>query len=205
MRKMLGSDVVMMSSDVDVPSERLATRIEPSGRGKLKYFLLALLVEPRHGYDLWGQWESLLGDVWPLNSSQIYTTLSQMEREELVEAEVVPQELMPPRKVYRLTSEGRETLSSWLYEAVAATQQVRDDFILKVLFAMSPAVAAEFPPLEAIMRHRAACVRSLKELQEVHATVVDSTSQLLIEAAMIRIEGNLRWLELCEEKIQATR
>src|SRR5687767_12788307 len=95
---------VMPTSPVKSSPEALRPEAESSGRGRLKYALLAMLVpQPRHGYELRGEWEALLGEVWPLNSSQIYTTLSQMQREGLVDAEIVPQDLMPPKKVYQLT------------------------------------------------------------------------------------------------------
>jgi DNA-binding PadR family transcriptional regulator len=183
-------------------TDQLATAADPGGRGRIKFALLAfLLAGPRHGYELRSNWESLLGEIWPLKAPQIYTTLKQMERDGLVETEVVPQDLMPPKKICHLTDKGRELLQSWLAQPVETSHQLRDDFVLKVLFAVTPDLAGDLPARDILRRHRASCIRALKELQEVRSTVLDTTSQLLTEAAMIRMEGNLRWIDRCEEMV----
>ena len=80
-----------------------------------KYALLGLLAqEPRHGYDLKTAFETLLGGTWPLNIGQVYSTLSRLERDGFVESQVVPQDLLPDRKVYALTQTGLEELDRWL-------------------------------------------------------------------------------------------
>ena len=63
----------------------------------LKYLLMALLAErPRHGYELKRAFEELAGGTWVLNVGQIYVTLSRLEDDGLIAAEVVHQE---PRDV----------------------------------------------------------------------------------------------------------
>ena len=59
----------------------------------LKYLLMALLAErPRHGYELKRAFEELTGGTWLLNIGQIYVTLSRLEDDGLIEAEVVHQD-----------------------------------------------------------------------------------------------------------------
>lgn len=71
--------------------------------------LLGLLMsEPRHGYELYQEFSEKLGWVWEIGLSKLYAQLRQLEEAELVEAQLEPQPNRPARKVYRLTSEGRD-------------------------------------------------------------------------------------------------
>ena len=51
----------------------------------VKHALLALLDQgPRHGYGLKHEFEARLGQSWPLNVGQVYSTLARLERDGLV-------------------------------------------------------------------------------------------------------------------------
>ena len=53
----------------------------------IRHGLLALLAqEPMYGAQLRSEFESRTGGTWPLNVGQVYTTLSRLERDGLVEA-----------------------------------------------------------------------------------------------------------------------
>src|SRR5437763_12827146 len=96
-----------------------------------RFVLLGLLdAEPRYGYDLKAVFEEFLGGTWPLNIGQVYTTLARLEQEGLVSCEVVPQQLLPDRKVYSLTDAGEHQLSRWADQAVAGPIRLRDEFFL---------------------------------------------------------------------------
>src|SRR5439155_20459473 len=99
----------------------------------LKFVLLGLLdAEPRYGYELKAVFEQLLGGTWPLNIGQVYTTLSRLERDGLVECHLVPQELLPDRKVYALTDAGRAELTAWAEQPDTGPVSLRDEFLLKI-------------------------------------------------------------------------
>jgi hypothetical protein len=56
----------------------------------VKHALLALLDQrPMYGYQLKSEFEARVGQAWPLNIGQVYTTLVRLERDELVAAEPV--------------------------------------------------------------------------------------------------------------------
>src|SRR5437588_6246919 len=100
----------------------------------LKFLLLGLLAGgPRHGYELKGNFDDLVGTAWPLNIAQIYTALAKLEEEGLVACEVVPQENVPNRKVYSLTKAGRRELDGWLGEPAEGPVRLRDEVFFKVL------------------------------------------------------------------------
>src|SRR3954465_8940802 len=100
----------------------------------MRYPLLALLANgPAHGYELKQALEQRFGAVLPpLNAGQIYTTLSRLERDELVQDDAVEQNGRPNKRVYDLTLKGREELNRWLVDATPATR-LKDDFFMKLV------------------------------------------------------------------------
>ena len=99
----------------------------------LRYVVLGLLgAEPRYGYELKAVFEAFLGGTWPLNIGQVYTTLTRLERDGLVVAEVVPQDQTPDRKVYALTDAGRAELDAWLAAVEIGPVRLRDEFFLRI-------------------------------------------------------------------------
>ncbi len=71
----------------------------------IKYGLLALLErEPMYGYQLRAEFERSTGATWPLNIGQVYTTLSRLHRDGLVDETGESDE--QGKVVYRLTDHG---------------------------------------------------------------------------------------------------
>ncbi|MGH9138880.1 MAG: PadR family transcriptional regulator [Acidimicrobiales bacterium] len=167
----------------------------------LRYVLLGLLhAEPRYGYELKAVFEHFLGGTWPLNVGQVYATLARLERDGLVECQVVPQDGVPDRKVYALTAAGREELQRWVGAPDEGPVRLRDEFFLKIAVRSlddSPGAAA------LISRQRQAHLSALAELTEQAGdAVLHPTTALLLEAAMGRLEADLRWLDVCEERLK---
>jgi DNA-binding PadR family transcriptional regulator len=167
----------------------------------LKYALLGLLAhESRHGYDLKNAFESMLGGTWPLNIGQVYTTLARLERDGLVESEVVPQDLLPYRKVYSLTESGREELERWLAEPAAEGIRVKDEFFIKLLVHQSVHSDGALP---LIWKQRQVYMQTLTELTALHTdSSLDPVTRLLMEGAILHVEADLEWLDLCEESLR---
>ncbi|MCU1460251.1 MAG: PadR family transcriptional regulator [Acidimicrobiales bacterium] len=167
----------------------------------LKFVLLGLLAgEPRHGYDLKGVFEQLLGGTWPLNIAQVYTALGKLEGEGLITCEVVPQGNVPDRKVYSLTPVGREELDAWMSEPAEGPVRLRDELFMKVLVQVS---IEGGDPLGLIARQRQASMRALARLGRAQAEAgLEAATSLLLEGAALRIEADLKWLERCEERLR---
>lgn len=167
----------------------------------LRNVLLGLLdAEPRYGYELKAVFESFLGGTWPLNPGQVYTTLARLERDGCVVAEVVPQDGLPDRKVYALTDTGRDELHRWFDGVDRGPVRLRDELFLKVAVRSltDPASAATL-----IAAQRAAHLDALAELQSATDDAhVEPTTGLLIEGAMLRLEADLRWLDVAESRLK---
>ncbi len=54
----------------------------------IRHALLALLSEgPKHGFQLAQEFAAGTGEMWPLNTGQVYTTLQRLDRDGLVESD----------------------------------------------------------------------------------------------------------------------
>ena len=167
----------------------------------LKYALLALLArEPRHGYELKAAFEQMLGHTWQVNIGQIYSTLARLERDGLVACQEVPQDLLPNRKVCRLTEQGRAALAEWLSRPSAPSARLRVDFYLKLLLARRTQ-AVDLTAL--IWQQRQTLLQALADLTPL-LTADDEELRLLAEGLQLHLEADLKWLDRCEEAFRAS-
>jgi DNA-binding PadR family transcriptional regulator len=164
----------------------------------MRFPLLALLANgPAHGYELKLAMEQRFGAVLPpLNAGQVYTTLSRLERDGLVDDDAVAQNGRPNKRVYRLTEKGKVELSGWVADSTPQTR-LKDDFFIKLVLARAAGIA---DPLELIARQRTAYLQALRDLDDV-AAQADETAALLVEGAALHLEADLKWLDLCEQRM----
>ncbi|HJR25521.1 MAG TPA: PadR family transcriptional regulator [Acidimicrobiales bacterium] len=166
----------------------------------LRFVLLGLLeAEPRYGYELKAVFEQFLGGTWQLNIGQIYTTLGKLEAEGLVAAQVVPQDSSPDRKVYEITDAGRAALSDWATTVEGGPVRLREELFLKVaVLSLSDSGRAR----TLIHEQRTAHLATLAGLADLQAGAPHPATELLLEAAMLRLEADLRWLDLAEDRLK---
>jgi DNA-binding PadR family transcriptional regulator len=166
----------------------------------MRFPLLALLATgPAHGYELKTQLEQRFGAVLPpLNAGQIYTTLSRLERDGLVDDDAVAQNGRPNKRVYRLTERGQSELEGWVADSTPQTR-LKDDFFIKLVLARAAGIA---DPVELIDRQRTAYLQALRDLDDVAAQAGgDEIAALLVEGAALHLEADLKWLDRCEEQL----
>ena len=120
--------------------------------------LLALLEEqPRYGYQLRIEFEARTGATWPLNVGQVYTTLSRLERDGLVERAGDDGE---GHALYRITDAGRQDVQAWFETPVDRSAPPRDELAIKL------AIAVTVPGVDVaaiVQRQRTATVRALQD------------------------------------------
>jgi len=167
----------------------------------LKYLVMALLAErPRYGYELKRAFEDLLGGTWILNIGQIYVTLGKLEEDGLIEAEVVPQQLLPDRKVWALTEIGSKELARWTTDDAGQAIKIRDELYFKVI-----AQALSGGDIESLIwQQRDSLGRAMSELGRLRRTSEGATA-LLLDGAILRVEADMKWLDLCEARAKELR
>ena len=132
----------------------------------MRFPLLALLATgPAHGYELKQALEQRFGAVLPpLNAGQIYTTLSRLERDGLVDDDAVAQNGRPNKRVYRLTDAGQRGAGRLGRATPRPPTRLKDDFFIKLVLARAAGIA---DPLELIDRQRSAYMQALRDLDDV--------------------------------------
>jgi DNA-binding PadR family transcriptional regulator len=164
--------------------------------------LLALLDdEPRYGYQLKTAFEASTGGVWALNIGQVYTTLDRLARDGRVETGSGDD---AGRRTYAITDTGRSELARWLGSSPADAPPPRDELLLKVLLALR---TASVDAREVIQAQRTGIVEALQAHRRRLRTQADNgdglVGRLVVDALVLRLEADLRWLDLCEERLIA--
>src|SRR5690242_15423023 len=80
----------------------------------LEFILLGLLRRPGSGYDLKKFLDEGIGYFWAAELSQIYPTLTRLEKRGWVRGRAAPSKRGSGRRVYAITPSGRRALKEWL-------------------------------------------------------------------------------------------
>lgn len=171
----------------------------------VKQALLALLEqEPMYGYQLRAEFEQRTGSTWPLNVGQVYTTLTRLERDGLVEAAGDDGE---GHAVYRLTDAGRAEVAAWFTTPVARTQPPRDELAIKL------ALAVTVPGVDVgrvIQQQRTATMGALQDYARLKRQAgapgsgqpTDLAWSLVLDSLVFAAEAEIRWLDHCEARLR---
>ncbi len=101
----------------------------------IRFAILGLLSrQPLSGYDL----KKIIADsaslYWSGNNNQIYSTLIQLNKEDLVTFEVITQIDVPSKKVYSITQLGLEELKKWLNSPIDPPE-MHSTFLVRLTWA----------------------------------------------------------------------
>ena len=161
----------------------------------LRSALLAILSkEPNTGYGVGRLLQKELSHIWDARLQQIYGELARLQAEGLVTAEAIALPNRPAKKVYSLTSAGREALDRWLAERPAPVAY-KDDLLVKLY-------CLEWMPRDVMVRrleerreHAESEVGKLRhQLAQTPRTDPGQLGPLLaLEAALYRAEAELSW------------
>lgn len=156
-------------------------------------FLAILSKKPMHGYDLKNTFEQLVSEQWTLNFGQVYTTLTRLERDGLVEVEEVRSEEKLDKKVYSLTEEGHRQLSLWLgQETDWNVFQDELSFQLAAYEFIDRGMA-----LSKLTQHRVYLFNLIGELVKNKNSMKDKNSLTtwIFERNIMKAEADLKWVE----------
>jgi DNA-binding PadR family transcriptional regulator len=162
----------------------------------IHHAVLGLLIRgENYGYELKAQFEEAIGPQWgELSIGHIYQVLDRLERDGLVTSRRVVQETRPNRVVYRITKDGRKELRAWLREPYVREAGYRDDFFLKLFVASRTGEKSLREVIDVQRRAYAGELSALTQLR--HERQDDPLVRLLIQAAILHTEANLRVVEM---------
>jgi DNA-binding PadR family transcriptional regulator len=166
--------------------------------------LIAARADGTHGYQLKIDFDALYGEFWSLNYGQLYRTLDRLERAGFIEGTEEVQSGRPSRKVYRITTTGRQSLDDWLMLPPSEDPRpLRDELSVKLLFLTEPHRKAT---LALIRSQRTVYLQHLARLTKRRTVLEESgqemfvTNLLLLQADM-RVRTDLAWLDLVEKAL----
>jgi DNA-binding PadR family transcriptional regulator len=166
----------------------------------IRHALLALLTDgPKYGFQLAQEFAAGTGELWPLNTGQVYSTLRRLERDALVESDDTVAD--GPQNTYRITAEGRAELDAWLHTPPDMSTPPRDELVIKVLVSMRiPGVdAAELT--QSYRRHVIEAMHEYTRLKE-EADEDDIGLLLVADAEIYRLDAVIRWLDAADVRIR---
>ena len=104
-----------------------------AGTVSLRYFILGLLAQQSmSGYDIRRFMKSLSWLIDSPSYGSLYPALHTLLEDGLVTVEVIPREDKPPRKIYSITSTGRQVLDEWLHQPLLSSASSRA-FVMRLL------------------------------------------------------------------------
>ena len=188
----------------------------------IRQAMLAILEQgPMYGYQLRAEFEQRTGETWPLNIGQVYTTLTRLERDGLVEvvghggaddgdeAGGTAGDTGSDRQhvSYRATDAGRSEVSTWFATPVPRSQPPRDELAIKL------ALAVTLPGVDVagiIQRQLSATMASLQDYTRLKRSGRAATPQepadlawsLVLDALVFDAEAEVRWLDHCEARLR---
>jgi DNA-binding PadR family transcriptional regulator len=169
--------------------------------------ILGLLAQkPRHGYELHAAFSAVVGGAtWDVKPAQIYTTLERLEDSGLVQTESdLGEGREPERRIYAITSDGREALKEWFAEGVP-TEHQRDEFYVKLMIGL---VSGEADPARIIQTQRSGLYQALHDItaqRDSYDPHTEVAQILLLDKAIMHLEADLRWLDMIEMRLEAIK
>lgn len=168
----------------------------------VKHTLLALLYQqPMHGYELGKQLNLVVSAEWDVKPGQIANTLTRLNEANLVDYEVEAIDDAPDRKVYFITDEGRRELEGWYRSPEVREYRLGDAFYIKFVLSL---IGGPVSPEDVLMTQRRELYQQLHQATEM-AQKADHKTQLpwvlLLESAIMHLEADLRWIEMCEARL----
>lgn len=106
------------------------------GRANTKFAVLGILTLGQHtGYDIKQHMEQSTSYFWNENYGQIYPTLAELLDSSDIDMEIIRQDGKPDKKLYRITDQGRQTLSQWLSQPTDYVVDLKkNELLLRVFF-----------------------------------------------------------------------
>lgn len=168
----------------------------------ISYVVLAMLIRsPLTGYEL----KRFLNLFWEAHHSQIYPTLKELRKQELIEIIDIPD---GKRKIYDITPAGKELVKEWVFTKSHAPSQ-KDEFLAKV-FTISALDRDTSKFL--IMERKQYFHEQVNDYSKVLASLdgLDEEErrknfgrELILERKIRLSKEELAWCDWAEEKIEA--
>jgi DNA-binding PadR family transcriptional regulator len=168
--------------------------------------VLGLLAEkPMYGYEIHQEIKRREMDYWAkIKLPSIYSTLTRLEEQALIQSGKEKVGKMPERNVYSITSSGREKLKELVVSFLRDEDHPEWNFGVGVAFIFG---APREIVLEALQQRRQSvtkCLADLAQEKEEHREKIPFNWYMLIEHGQKHMELEMEWLNSLIEKVKST-
>jgi DNA-binding PadR family transcriptional regulator len=163
----------------------------------ISHTLLGLLESgPSHGYDLKRAFDQRFGHDRQLHYGQVYSTMSRLLKNGLVEVDGIEPGGGPERKRYAITEAGVTDVEKWL-----GTPEKPEPYLQSVLYTkVVLALLTERDAAGLLDGQRSEHLRLMRELTR-RKQGGDLADQLICDHALFHLEADLRWLETATARL----
>jgi DNA-binding PadR family transcriptional regulator len=167
-----------------------------SGLSLGEYAILGVLRErPMHGYEIARRFAADLdlGLVAPIDMSNVYAMLKDLQEQGLIEGRRETVGRRPPRTVFHLTDDAERQFLQWIEEPVGRMREIRSDLLVKLYFCRSIGAACTANLLNAQIAASGVYLERLVRLAEDAAP--DSFERLVCNSKIGVARATIAWLE----------
>lgn len=176
----------------------------------LPHAILGLLLDrPMTGYDLKLLFDKELNSFWPAQMSQIYRELGNLEAKEWVDSRIEVQESRPDRKVYSITTPGKQIFAEWMNRfPKSLLSPCRDEFALRVFLGSRSSRDEMQFQLRRFIREKQSEIATFTLLEKNYETMAKkNTDQAMYRRMTMRrsnivAEALILWAEDCLEELE---
>lgn len=167
-----------------------------------KHALLGLLLEgPSYPYQLADRLKERLGPAWALSSGQVYNTIRQMEKEELIEPVADSPGDHKRRRSVSITNSGEREFADWLEAVLVAVKLPRRPELLKITLAGPARLKTVLDHIDAYEERYA---KRLSEFKDVRSLIPHQPTLVRADHVLLRL--NLSFdISLLEGELQRAR
>jgi len=138
------------------------------GKANTKFAVLGILtLGPHTGYDIKQHMEQSTSYFWNENYGQIYPSLAELLESNDIEVEIIHQHGKPDKKLYRITDQGRRTISDWLSQpADYLVELKKNELLLRVFFGSNSSPDIIIMHIEAYQRKLEESLKVFENLEK---------------------------------------
>lgn len=161
-----------------------------------EYAILGLLRErPMHGYEIARRFAADLDLdlVLPIDMSNVYAMLKDLQEQGLIEGQREIVGLRPPRTVFHLVDDAERQFLQWLEEPVGRMREIRADLMVKLYFCRGIGAGCTRHLLAAQIAASGAYLARLTRL--AGAAAPESFERLVCNSKVGVARATIAWLE----------
>lgn len=168
----------------------------------VRHAILAFLSDRSlSGYDLKLRFDRIVGELWQLNSGQVYTTLERLLVQGAITRHPAPVPACPERATYTITKRGQQILDLWFRHPELEPRPFRDPAFVRLAVTPPDYRDPLFSALETLERRYRDLQDSIAPLLSNFPLAPSARARwLVLDGTRMRIEAEIKWLS----KVRAT-